>query len=208
MTRGAVTDGAGGASREDGTDPESVSNEALMAGYVGGDELAFTRLFGRLAPRVHAFFLRSFGKPEVADDLTQQTFLKVHQARRQFRNESPVKPWVFAIAARVRLDEFRRRKRLPKLDEDGLEAAESLAADTPPADPAERAEVKEQVAAALLRLPETQRVVIHLHRFEGLTFGEIARVLDTSEGAVRIRAFRAYERLRQELKPFTGGGQP
>jgi RNA polymerase sigma factor (sigma-70 family) len=195
-----VTDGAAGASPQEGADAETVSNEALMADYVGGDELAFTRLFGRIAPRVHAFFLRSFGKPEVADDLTQQTFLKVHQARRQFRNESPVKPWIFAIAARVRLDEFRRRRRLPRLDEDGLEAAEEVVGEQP-ADPVEQGEVKEKVAAAMARLPETQRVVVHLHRFEGLTFGEIARVLETSEGAVRIRAFRAYERLRQELRP-------
>ncbi len=201
-----VTNGAGGASRKEGAEPDEVSDEALMVSYVAGDEPAFTRLFNRLAPRVHAFFLRSFGRPEVADDLLQQTFLKMHHARGSFRNESPVKPWVFAIAARVRLDEFRRRKRLPKLDEDGLEAAESVAAEAPPADPAERAEVKERVAAALARLPETQRVVIHLHRFEGMTFGEIAKVLDTTEGAVRIRAFRAYERLRRELEPFVEGG--
>jgi RNA polymerase sigma factor (sigma-70 family) len=200
-----VTGGAGGASPKEGAGADDVSNEALMSDYIAGDELAFTRLFDRIAPRVHAFFLRSFGKPEVADDLTQQTFLKMHAARRQFRNDSPVKPWIFAIAARVRLDEYRRRKRLPRLDEDGLAAADEVPLAPPAADPAERAEVKEQVGAALARLPESQRVVVHLHRFEGLTFGEIARILDTTEGAVRIRAFRAYEKLRQDLQGLVGG---
>jgi len=57
-----------------------------------------------------------------------------------------------------------------------------------------------RVRAAVDQLPETQRVVVHLNRFEGLTFVQIAHVLGTTEGAVKLRAFRAYERLRQLLR--------
>jgi RNA polymerase sigma factor (sigma-70 family) len=176
-----------------------MTQEALMAAYVAGSERAFTELFAELGPRVHAFFRRSFRSESVADDLLQQTFLKVHQARAQFRGESPVRPWVFSIAARVRIDELRRRMRQPKLTEDGLEAVEQAPAPQPP-DPAVTADNAARVQAALESLPETQRVVVHLHRYEGLTFAEIAKVLDTSDGAVRVRAFRAYEKLRELLK--------
>ncbi|MGE5047785.1 MAG: RNA polymerase sigma factor, partial [Deltaproteobacteria bacterium] len=74
-----------------------------MSAWVAGDARAFERLFARLAPRVHGFFLRSFRDPGVADDLLQVTFMKVHRARSQYRKDLSLAPWLFAIAARVRL---------------------------------------------------------------------------------------------------------
>src|SRR6266550_2048848 len=104
---------------------------------------------------------------------------------------------LFAVAARVRLDELRRRLRLPEdADEDAIARAEVQ----DPADPPLDADVKNAVRAALEALPESQRTVIHLHRYEGLTFGEIADVLGSTAGAVKLRAFRGYEALRQRLK--------
>src|SRR3989442_3254110 len=85
------------------------TDEELMSAYVAGNARAFEGLFARLAPRVHAFFLRSFRNEAVADDLLQVTFMKVHRARAQYRPELKLMPWLFAVAARVRLDELRRR---------------------------------------------------------------------------------------------------
>jgi RNA polymerase sigma-70 factor (ECF subfamily) len=181
------------------------TDEALMARYVAGDRRAFERLYRRLAPRVHGFFLRSFGSPAVADDLLQQTFLKLHRARRDWRQDAPLRPWLFTIAARVRLDELRRRYHLAETaDDDAIErAAETSAlAEQPVA--AANDDLVAEVRAALARLPESQRAVVHLHRYEGMTFGEIARVLGTTEGAIKLRAFRAYERLRVELAGVLG----
>lgn len=168
-----------------------------MAAYVAGDARAFERLFARLAPRVHGFFLRSFRDPAVADDLLQVTFMKVHRARETFDKEARVAPWLFAVAARVRLDELRKRMRLPEdADEEALARADEQAPRDPPPDK----DVQDAVRAALERLPESQRVVIHLHRYEGMTFPEIAKVLGTTAGAVKLRAFRGYETLRKELE--------
>jgi RNA polymerase sigma-70 factor (ECF subfamily) len=174
-----------------------AADEELMSAYVAGDPRAFERLFARLAPRVHAFFLRSFRDPAVADDLLQQTFMKVHKARAQFQNGLKVAPWLFAVAARVRLDELRRRLRLP---EDADEEALARADEEAPRDPPPDTELVDAVRAALARLPESQRAVIHLHRYEGLTFPEIAQVLGATAGAVKLRAFRGYETLRKELE--------
>jgi RNA polymerase sigma-70 factor (ECF subfamily) len=168
-----------------------------MAAYVAGDPRAFEKLFGRLAPRVHGFFLRSFRDPGVADDLLQVTFMKVHRARAQYRADLRVLPWLFTVAARVRLDELRRRLRLPEdADEEALARADQqLSQKSEPA----TADVAEAVREALDALPESQRTVIHLHRYEGLTFAEIGQVLGTTAGAVKLRAFRGYETLRRSL---------
>lgn len=176
-----------------------------MVAWMGGDRRAFETLFNRLAPRVHGFFARSFRDEAIADDLLQVTFMKVHRARDQYRQESRVLPWIFGVAARVRLDELRRRKRLP---EDADEEAVARAGDVEGRTPEQSLEQKVRagaVQAALDALPESYRVVIHLHRFEGLSFPEIAQILGTSAGAVKLRAFRGYERLRESLAALAPG---
>ena len=173
------------------------TDEELMSAYVAGDARAFEKLFARLAPRVHAFFRRAFRDEGVADDLLQVTFMKVHRARVQYRPDLKLGPWLFAVAARVRVDELRRRFRLPEdADEDVIARADAQPQPDPPLD----TDVKDAVRAALDALPESQRTVIHLHRYEGMTFAEIAAVLCSTPGAVKLRAFRGYETLRQRLK--------
>ena len=178
-----------------------------MAAYIDGDPSAFDRLFALLAPRLHAFFMRSFRSDAVADDLIQTTFLKLHRARGDYRRGERVRPWIFAIAARVRLDEYRRRRRLSEdFDEEAQARGEGAAGGAPAAElpeaEAEASEISAHVQAALAALPESQRTIVHLHRFEGLTFREIAAALGTTEGAVKLRAFRAYGRLRKQLGPI------
>ena len=173
------------------------TDEDLMSAYAAGDVRAFESLFARLAPRVHGFFLRSFRDEAVADDLLQVTFMKLHRARARYRPDLKLAPWVFAVAARVRIDELRRRLRLP---EDAGEEAIARADEQAPRDPPALNDLQDAVRAALDALPESQRTVIHLHRYEGMTFAEIASALGTTEGAVKLRAFRGYERLREQLK--------
>ena len=168
-----------------------------MEAYVAGDARAFEALFRSLAPSIHAFLVRSVGSGAAAEDLLQTTFMKMHAARGSWRRGERLRPWLFTIAARVRLDWLRRRGRAEEeIDEDAIAVPE------PRDDPGEAAaaeERAERVRGALDSLPEPQRVVVHLHRFEGLSFGEIGRVLGISEGAAKLRAFRAYGQLRALL---------
>jgi RNA polymerase sigma-70 factor (ECF subfamily) len=176
-----------------------VNEERLMARYARGEQAAFRQLFAVLAPRVLAFFHRSFpGESGTTDDLLQQTFLRLHRTRSSYREELPFRPWLFTIAARVRRDELRRRHRHPAEPADGELEDGAAVVD------AQRTTGQQDVTAvrdAIERLPESLRVVIHLHGYERLTFEEIARVLETTPGAVRVRASRAYERLRTTLRP-------
>lgn len=179
--------------------PANRREQKLMARYAEGDGDAFRQLFALLAPKVRAFFLRSFIDPTVADDLTQTTFLKLHRARATYSADRPLAPWVFTIAASVRRDELRRRYRLPPHVGDAeLEkmVSRKMGERTPNPEPPDEIEA---VRAAIQRLPESQRTVLHLHCTEELTFEQIAQRLQTSPGAVRVRASRAYERLRRVL---------
>lgn len=187
------------------------SDEALMSAYVDGDARAFEVLFDRYAPRVHAFFARTFRSRAVADDLVQTTFLKIHAARATYERERPVRPWLFGIAARVRIDELRRRYRKSETTDDELDAM-ALPVDGGHDAWPEANEAAERVRRAVDALPEGQRVVVLLHRFEGMTFGEIASALSSVDGAkglsevaVRVRAFRAYDALRVALADLHEG---
>jgi len=131
----------------------------------------------------------------------------MHGARRQWRRGERLRPWVFSIASRVRVDWLRSQGRASaeELDEEGTAAAQ------PSGDPGvELGERQrgERVRAALDALTEPQRIVVHLHRFEGLGFAEIGRVLGISEGAAKLRAFRAYEQLRKLLGDLAAKESP
>ncbi len=180
-----------------------------MEAYVAGDPGAFRRLFRLLAPSMHAFFARSAGHG-AADDLLQTTFLKLHASRASWRPGERLRPWAFTIAARVRIDWLRRQGRRADHEQaDGELEGDGLPDPSPSADPGEVAlgkERDERVRAALERVPEPQRVVVHLHRFEGMGFAEIGKVLGISEVSARVRAFRAYARLRELLADLVTEG--
>ncbi len=191
---------------------DDASDESLMAAYAAGDERAFLRLFASVAPKLYGFFMRCFGDRTACDELLQTTFFRVHRARRSYRPELALRPWLFTIAAHVRRDELRRRRRLREdPGEEALAAAEDAGAVERAPDVEASVAARDTVArvrSALQSLPESQRVVVHLHRYEGLTFGQIAGVLGTSEVAVRGRAFRAYGQLRKRLADLVEGGSP
>jgi RNA polymerase sigma-70 factor (ECF subfamily) len=177
-----------------------------MLRYQQGERRAFDDLFARLAPLVHGYFVRSFADPAIADDLLQTTFLNLHRARGRYRPEQKLRPWLFAIAANVRMDELRRRHRMPLAGdaEEVDRALERLSAEEGAPEPLERLERTARVREALAGLPDSQRQVIEMNRYDGLSFGEIAQALGISEGACKLRAFRGYEVLRGKLGALEG----
>jgi RNA polymerase sigma factor (sigma-70 family) len=180
------------------------SDEDLMERYQGGDQAAFRMLFQRHARRVHGFLLRHTGDRSRADDLLQQTWLKLHRARDSYRPGAPFSPWLYTIAANTRRDAARADGRsAEELTSDG----ETPGAAAAPIDRSEAADLHERIRAALAALPEGQREVILLHRVQELSFAEVAQVVGASEGAVRVRAHRGYVALRRMLAPPDAGAR-
>jgi RNA polymerase sigma-70 factor (ECF subfamily) len=178
--------------------PPTDQEITLMTAYAGGDSSAFEPLFRALAPRLMGFFRRSGLSVEVSEDLVQATFVRLHQARDRYRPGAPLRPWLFTIAARVRLDHLRKQRRSPAAADADIDALQDT---TEPISP-EQERRGHRVRDALEALPPGLRIVIHLHRFEELSFPEIGQVLGIQAGAARVRAFRAYKMLRERLRPL------
>ena len=139
-------------------------------------------------------FSRQIARPADVADLVQQTFLQLHRARHDFRSDAKLRPWLYTIALNLKRQYFRRRGRRPESALGEHDPADSGRYSNP-----ERGLVGEELRAALKLLPDPQRLVIELHWFEGLPFKEVAAVVGASESAVKVRAHRGYEKLRQNL---------
>jgi len=179
-----------------------------MDRYARGDDGAFTELYDLLAPRLYGYFLRQTRNRALADDLTQQTLVKIHRARGQFLPGAAVTPWAFAIGRRLLIDSVRRTRRdiVSSGDDAALDTAETGA---PAADDLVQAqETARRIQRALLSLPNSQRIAFELVKQEGLTFVEAAGVLGTTVAAVKLRAHRAYEALREVLGDVLDGERP
>lgn len=192
------------------------TDEALMGAHAAGDAAAFKLLFRRYAPRLRQFFARRSRSGSASlDDLVQETFVRLHAARASYRTELPFRPFLFAIGARVGIDAQRRWSRRARAElSRGPGADEGGAVEVDHRTPEQVAGTRElawAVQRAMDALTEPQRLIILLHRFEGLSFEEIARTFslleerEVSEGAARVRAFRAYDSLRASLAQIAEG---
>jgi RNA polymerase sigma-70 factor, ECF subfamily len=167
--------------------------EMLMARYQQGDFSAATGLIHRLSPQLHRFFMTQFASRPDADDLLQETWLRVHKVRHTYRGGEPVLPWLYAIARHIRVDHYRKASRT-KAREDRLEEMPEVAAKLPAA-PAATPDLE----ALLAHLPESQREVIEMLKVAGMSLEEVARATSSSIGSVKQKAHRAYESLRKRL---------
>lgn len=191
-------------------DAREVVLDTAMDRYARGEDAAFDELYERGAPRVHRFLLRLTGSPSLADDLTQETFLRVHRARGSFGKGAAALPWILAIGRNAFRDHVRRARARPITAEGVRGADDDFQAHAAPETRGDEAlagrEMLEIVRRTLAGLPVSQREAFVLLRFEGLSVVEAAQVVGTTEGALKVRAFRAYEALREALSDFAEDG--
>jgi RNA polymerase sigma-70 factor (ECF subfamily) len=175
--------------------------DAAMDRYASGEDSAFQTLYRNGAPRVRGFLMRLSGDAALADDLTQEAFLRIHRARGSFEPGAAALPWVFAITRNVFLDHARRPKvhRLVASSQGQPPSEREAPPDTQGEEVAIANEMLGVVRKTLAGLPVLQREAFILLRFEGLSVTDAAQVLGATEGAVKVRAFRAYEALRDAL---------
>jgi RNA polymerase sigma-70 factor (ECF subfamily) len=185
------------AGKPEAEDASRVAANAAMERYAAGDEAAFSELYDALAPRLHQFLVRQTRDDSRAEDLLQQTMLQIHCARGRFLQGADVLPWAFAIARRLLIDSYRRRKYEVATGSDPAEAATSP--HQPVDDRLHSLRLAQDVERELARLPEAQRVAFELVKREGLSMKEAAQVLGTTVTAIKLRAHRAYVALRAAL---------
>jgi RNA polymerase sigma-70 factor (ECF subfamily) len=171
--------------------------EILMARYQQGDHAAATALIHRLSPQLHRFFLVQFTGRGDADDLLQETWLRIHEVRHTYRTGEPVLPWFYAIARHIRVDHYRKTLRTTGREQALDETPEPAA----PTASGRSANLEEMLAP----LPASQREVIEMLKIAGMSIEEVARATSSTVGSVKQKAHRAYAALRERLSGMAAG---
>jgi len=187
----------------------------LVAAWQAGDDDAFEQLVRRHEKRVFRLLLRMMGSREEAEDVAQETFISLYRHGKRFRSEARFSTFVYRVAANAALNRRRTlgrgRTRIEK-----LAVRQAAGDDLPqqPRDPEDSTlghELTRHVRDALGTLSPALRMPVVLYDIEGLSYGEIAKVLGVAEGTVKSRIHRARQALREELQglvPGAAGGTP
>jgi RNA polymerase sigma-70 factor (ECF subfamily) len=184
--------------------PESILIKRLQK----GEEDAFQELVEMYQNKVYNTCLGYVKNPDDADDLAQEVFIKVFQSIGKFKGKSSLSTWIYRITINESLDFLRKIKRKKRagifgklfgIDDHSITEATDFD------HPGIKAENKEQAKilyAAIERLPENQRTAFTLHKLEGLSYEQIAEVLDKSVSSVESLMFRAKNNLKNELYAY------
>ncbi len=171
------------------------SDAELMTAVAGGRMAALEELVHRHQESVMAVAYRFLGRWDLAEDVAQDVFVRIHRAAADYRPEAKFTTWLYRIVVNLCLDVKRRESRRP------VSMAEMPA--DPPADatpdPIEARETASRVRQAVGDLPDRQRTAVVLHRYDGLSHREIAEVTGWSESAVESLLVRGYAGLRDAL---------
>ncbi|HEY6293677.1 MAG TPA: sigma-70 family RNA polymerase sigma factor [Terriglobia bacterium] len=189
------------------------SDLELMLRVSRGDAESFAILLNRHRGPLLNYFVRMVRDRALAEDLTQEVFLRVYQARERYQPEARFTTWLYRIATNLALNTIRDRKGQEALEPyagQGDEATPPVEriADHRPSTEQEMLESERQrfIREAIKALPENQRVAVILHKYQEVDYRQIAKVLKVSESAVKSLLFRAYESLRVRLEPLMQGG--
>lgn len=170
-------------------------------------ELTSEAIFEQYQDRIYRYILGMVHNTTEAEDLTQETFLRVHRKLKSLRDQNAVLSWLYRIATHVCYDRFRQAsyRDIPQPldtapDDEGHEAQWNDL-DTPRLEQViEQSEMTDCVQAYIAELSDNYRTAIILHDVHRLTNSEIARMMNISLGAVKIRLHRARQRLRTALE--------
>lgn len=184
----------------------------LVADLREGDTTALASIvekYGKLAYRLAIQITKNH---EDANDVMQETFLKVYESIGSFRKESAFETWLYRIIVNQALNMVKRRERRRESsisDADEIDLRFNLPGSSSyansPHDDVEKKELQKWVTQAVDSLSAKHRTVVILHEFEGLTHPQIATILNCSEGTVRSRLHYARRKLRDLLKPYVDG---
>jgi RNA polymerase sigma-70 factor (ECF subfamily) len=184
----------------------SQNERLLVSRSKAGDIAAFEELIGAYQKKIFNLAYRIIGNYDDAADLAQEALIRIFRSIGGFKEQSSFSTWIYRITTNVCLDEIRKRKSKKEysLDEevqvdDGQLKRQVMSEDPGPDEVFEREELRSMVKDAIDKLPEEQRIVITLRDIQGLSYDEIAEVLDCPGGTVKSRISRARQALKKVL---------
>jgi RNA polymerase sigma-70 factor, ECF subfamily len=197
----------------------SADADALLVERVKrGDQKAFELLVVKYERKIHRLIGRMVRDVDLIDDIAQETFIRAYRALPNFRGEAAFYTWLYRIAVNTAKKQLADLVRDPVITEAALAAAqdeedetssrkpEPISSETPEAMLASR-EIADTVNRAIEALPAELREAVTLREIEGLSYDEIAEVMNCPIGTVRSRIFRAREAIATQLRPLLGTTQ-
>jgi len=189
------------------------SDLELMLRVSQGDAQSFDALLRRHRRPLVSYFSRMVRDPALAEDLAQEVFLRVYQARERYQPDAMFTTWLYRIATNLALNAIRDRRSAEATGQsghNGFEEGESWLQRLPDSRPTVeqrmmQADWERMIREAVEALPEKQRAAVILHKYQDVDYRQIARILEVSESAVKSLLFRAYETLRVRLEPLLAG---
>lgn len=212
------------------TAPKSVNRQALPASNAvqevdrrhddadlvrrlqAGDQLAFRELFDRYHRRAFAVAFGVVKNQQDALDVVQEAFIKVHKHIDSFQGTSSFYTWLYRIVMNLAIDHVRRARKVTEFD-DSIKKEDAVGdgallprvTDENPSKAAVRKELSGKIQAALDELPEYHRAVILLREVEGLSYEEMAKILNVPKGTIMSRLFHARRKMQQQLEGYLEG---
>ncbi len=190
---------------------EKVSDKQLVKRVQQGDRRAFDLLVLRYQHKIYGLVGRYVKDPDEVPDVVQEAFIKAYRAIGNFRGDSAFYTWIYRIAINTAKNYLVARGRRPPgsdIDADEAEQYEGGGALRDVANPENRLfteQLRQAVDQAIRDLPEDLRTAVTLREFEGLSYEDIAAVMDCPVGTVRSRIFRAREAIDARIGPMLAG---
>ena len=190
----------------------SQTDQQLVQRVQKGDKRAFDLLVVKYQHKIMALVSRYIRDSAEVQDVTQEAFIKAYRALPKFRGDAQFYTWLYRIAINTAKNYLMARSRRPPgsdidvQDAENFDSATALKDIENPENQLFGEELRQVVQRAIGQLPEDLRTAVTLREFDGLSYEEIADVMDCPVGTVRSRIFRARESIDKQLAPLMGGG--
>lgn len=170
----------------------------------GGDEAAFNQVVQAYRKRILGTISRLIGRPEDVEDVGQEVFLRLYYSLEQLRTPEVFEPWLYRLTVNAAYDYLRKQKRrhehrMSDLSEQQVMMADAMAGGKVTDEENRRTKIREFVQSLLGRISEEDRVLLLMKEVEGLSLKELEKVYNVNENALKVRLFRARQRVLKAL---------
>jgi RNA polymerase sigma factor (sigma-70 family) len=170
-----------------------MTDETLMEAVKNGDLTQATLLFERYQRPIFAFLVRMTIDRAIAEDLTQNVFLRMIRYRTSFRGGNSFKAWIYQIARNVFMDHYQKERKMPTRYTDVSEWADAI----PDQEDTDQSERERVLHISMTKLSEEQRELLILTRFQHMKYEEVAVIMNTTVANIKVKVHRAIHKLRE-----------
>jgi len=178
----------------------------------GGDAAAFNEMVLAYRKRILGTISRLIGRPEDVEDVAQEVFVRLYYSLDQLRTAEVFEPWLYRLTVNASYDYLRRSKRrgesrMSDLSEQQVMMADAMAGGKQDAEDRQRGEIREFVDALFQHVSEEDRLLLTLKEVEGLSLKELEKIYRVNENALKVRLFRARQRVLKAYNTATADGK-